>query len=157
LVEPLDPVTVWMVNLDRGEADNDVKGRLRVEDGALVFTNAADRTPVPLAFDAIRRARRLRASPVLMVEWHDGSRLRRTAFYFVQPPPLHAPEPGSAPTPDYPYPQSRGPWAAFRRTSKRRHMKNNVRYLQTAGINRKELIQAWADEVSARSAGGGRG
>jgi hypothetical protein len=44
-----------------------------------------------------------------------------------------------------------GPFAAFRRTSKRRHQRENVKYLATKAGGLKPTIQAWADEISVRA------
>ena len=38
----------------------------------------------------------------------------------------------------------------MRRSSKRRHQKTNIQYLQTVGIKQKDLIKAWADEIMER-------
>jgi hypothetical protein len=44
-----------------------------------------------------------------------------------------------------------GPIAAVRRTSKRRHQRENVKYLATKAVGLKPTIQAWADEISVRA------
>ena len=44
-----------------------------------------------------------------------------------------------------------GPFAAMRRTSRRRHQRDNVKYLTTKAGSLKPTIQAWADEISART------
>jgi hypothetical protein len=146
----LRPVTVWLVHLGRGEVDNDVKGSIEIEGDRLIFTPADGSGTQTFAFSEMRRAKRLRASPVMTVEYlREGSR-REAAFYFSQPPPLKPADPNAPPLPGEPLPAPRGAFDAFRRSSKRRHMRNNIRYLQTSGINKKELIQAWADEVASR-------
>jgi hypothetical protein len=148
----LQPVTVWLVRLQRGEVDKDVKGSLRIEGDQLIFTSADDAGTYAFPFVELSRAKRLRASPVMLVEHRrDGDR-REIAFYFTQPPPLKPPDPNAPPAPGDPPPARRGAFDAFRRSSKRRHMRHNVHYLQTTGINKKELIQAWADEVTSRIA-----
>ncbi len=92
----LQPVTVWLVRLQRGEVDKDVKGSLRIEGDQLIFTPADDAGTYAFPFVELSRAKRLRASPVMLVEHRrDGDR-REIAFYFTQPPPLEAPGPQRA-------------------------------------------------------------
>jgi hypothetical protein len=134
-----EPITVWMVRLERGRTDVDVKGRLSLEEDALVFRDLQEQ-PVRFAFEEVRRAKRLRGSPVLMVTWIRQATEHRTAFYFTPPPPMEPAEttPGSG-------------FGALRRPkSKRRQSRDNVRYLQMSNSVRKPTIQAWADEVTAR-------
>ena len=81
---------------------------------------------------------------------HEVEGLRaETAFYFSQPPPLEMPAPGSVGA--TPAGRPLGPFAAMRRTSKRRHQRENVKYLTTKAGSLKPTIQAWADEISART------
>jgi hypothetical protein len=143
-----EPITVWMVQLVRGEADKDVKGTLDIDDEALLFTDArGDGSEFRLSFTSIRQAKRVRSSPVLLIEWETEGVRRRTAFYFTQPPPLHTAAGRS--TMDEPLP--RGPSVVpFRRSGKRKAQRTNVRYLQAHGISKKGLINSWAEEVSAR-------
>jgi hypothetical protein len=39
----------------------------------------------------------------------------------------------------------------MRRTSRRRHQRENVKYLTTRSTGAKVIIQAWADAISDRS------
>ena len=81
--------------------------------------------------------------------------VRRVAFYFSQPPPLRPPEPGSMSLPESGLGgRPAGPFGAFRRTSKRRHMRTNLGYLTTANAGHKAVIQAWVDEIGARMRAG---
>ena len=146
----LDPTTVWMVHLRKADAEMETKGTLAIEGELLVFSDARDHQPITFPFTAIRKVKRLRASPVLMVDWEwDGSR-RRTAFYFAQPPPLRPPDPGLPGGRDDPFGKPRIGFGGLRHSGKRRHQRESLRYLQTVGIGKKEEIQAWADEVNAR-------
>jgi hypothetical protein len=144
-----DPVTVWMVHLDRTVVNDDVKGTLEVEEDVLAFTASHGRQPTGFPFDAIVMAKRLRGSPVLMIEWRHAGEIRRTAFYFTEPPPM--PSKTGRPSQDSwdDVPDRPNPFKAFR-NSKRRNMRVNGRYLSQASVGHKELIQSWADEVSAR-------
>lgn len=144
-----EPVTTWMVHLARGEADKDVKGTLDLDDEGLVFTDPRDDILLArFSFTSIRRVKRLRGSPVLLVEWEGDGARNRTAFYFAQPPPLH---PAAGITPDDIVQRSPGPIPPMmRRSGKRKAQRTNAQYLQTSGISKKDLINWWADEVTAR-------
>lgn len=136
-----EPTTVWMVHLGTG-SPNDVKGVLSMRDDAVVFD--AEHVSASFPWPTIRRAKRLRGSPVLLVEWREADAARRTAFYFTKPPPLQPADPLTEPL------AARGAFAAMRRPSKRRHQRQNIRYLQTVAADNKALIQAWATAISER-------
>jgi len=146
-------VTVWMVHLDRTGVHNDVKGTLALDGEALAFTPSSGSRPTGFAFASISMAKRLRGSPVLLIEWQHETAPRRTAFYFTEPPPL----PGRAGRDEPPswdtMPERPNPLKAFR-NGKRRNMRVNTRYLQDVAISKKELIKLWADEVAGRIGGG---
>jgi len=146
-----EPTTVWMVHLRRGEEPTEVKGAIDLAGDALVFTGDPDGEPVSFPFAGVRRAKRLRGSPVLLLEWESDGDPRKTAFYFSQPPPLDLPEQGQTTLPGDPFTtRPTGAFGAIRRSSKRRHQKTNIQYLQTVGIKQKDLIQAWVDEIMGR-------
>jgi hypothetical protein len=144
----VEPVTVWRVELRRGSV-GDREGTLRLDADGLVFVDRAEERSVTLAYSAIRSARRVRASPILIVTHDERGERAEIAFYFSQPPPLEVAEPGRASAPSMGRPL--GPFAAFRRTSKRRHQRENVKYLATKAGGLKPTIQAWADEISVRA------
>jgi hypothetical protein len=140
-------VTVWMVHLRRGEVEREYKGSIALEEEALVFSDPRQGRELRFAYLSIRRAKRLRTSPVLVVDWLDEGERRRTAFYFTQPPPLY-PAAREAQTQDAaPSPSLLGP---FKRTGKHKAQRTNARYLQTYGIGKKDEIQAWADAVRVK-------
>ncbi|MEO8476613.1 MAG: hypothetical protein ABI572_06130 [Actinomycetota bacterium] len=146
-----EPTTVWMVHLRRSEDMAEIKGRIDLREDALVFTGAKDEGPVAFPFANVRRAKRLRGSPVLMLEWDHEGDPRRTAFYFSQPPPLEQPEPGRATLPGDPFTtRPLGAFGAIRRSSKRRHQKTNIQYLQSVGISQKDLIRSWVVAIVER-------
>ncbi len=149
--EPVS-VTVWMVHLEKGSVDKDVKGKIELAEGALVFAGARPPTEIAFPYAAIRRVRRLRGSPVLLVEWGREGDLRKTAFYFTEPPPLY-PAAGDSSLHGAPV-QRVSAMNAFRRSGKRRAQRGNARYLQTMGMGLKDLIQLWADAVDERVAAG---
>jgi hypothetical protein len=144
----VEPATVWRVQLRKGDV-RDREGTLRIESDALVFQDSATTSEIRLGFHEIRSARRVRASPVLIVVHDDEGRRTETAYYFSRPPPLETPPPGSARTTSAGRPL--GPFGAMRRTSKRRHQRENVRYLSTKAAGLKTTIQAWVDEIEGRT------
>lgn len=151
-MEAPEPITVWMVHLAKGEVDKDVKGTIELGEDGLVFAGTRQLNESTFLYPNIRRVRRLRGSPVLLVEWErDGDR-RRTAFYFTEPPPLH-PAAGDSSLKGAPA-QRVSAVTAFRRSGKRRAQRGNARYLQTMGIGLKDLIQQWVDAVDERIAAG---
>ena len=141
------PATVWMVHLGRGESPDGIRGTLALERESVVFTDQ-DLHVHRFHRSGIRRARRLRGSPILQLDWIEAGVLRRTAFYFVQPPPLITdPNAMSLPASS----QSARPLGGFgaaRRTSKRRQMRTNAGYLQMFGLNERARIRAWAEEIT---------
>jgi hypothetical protein len=138
-----------MVHLSRGDSPDGVKGNLSMEEDALVFTPGAGGMPVRFGLTSVRKAKRLSGSPVLRLDWVDAGTSRHTAFYFVEPPPLHPPDPASRSVQE----PAGGPLGALmprRRASRHFQMRNNAKYLQTSGVGTKELISAWADEIGGR-------
>lgn len=144
----MEPVTVWRVQLRRGDV-LDREGTLRLEADALVFEDRESASEVKVPLAEIRSARRVKASPILIVVHDDDGDRVEVAYYFTQPPPLQAPDQGSIGTTSTGRPL--GPFAAMRRTSKRRHQRQNVKYLATKSGGLKPTIQAWADEIGARA------
>jgi hypothetical protein len=149
-----EPITVWMVHLEKGLADKDVKGTLDLDDLGLLFTeDKAGGPPARLTFESIRRARRVRGSPVMVIEWALDGAVHRTAFYFTQPPPLIPSGRGgsfASALPDDPPPRTAAPFSMLRRSGKRKAQRTNAQYLQTSGISKKELISGWTIAVSER-------
>jgi hypothetical protein len=148
------PTTVWLVELGRGRPD-ERKGTLFLDAGALRFEDDRSGTVMRVELSAIRRARRNRGSPILLVDHRADDGTRHLAFYFSQPPPLTPPEPGSAPPPGMGL-SSRpvGAFGAMRRTSKRRHMRSNIGYLTTSNATKREEIEGWVEEIRAGIDGG---
>jgi hypothetical protein len=145
----LDTIVVWMVHLIRGEPMEEVKGLLALDPDALAFESSAPGDVVRLPYADMRAAKRLRGSPVLMVEWTEGRQLRRTAFYFVEPPPMATRDP-TAPAPGEP-PRVASPFRSVR-SAKRKQQRQNVSYFAARGGALKPALKAWASEVSARIA-----
>jgi hypothetical protein len=148
-----DETTVWMVLLRRGDLA-ERKGTLRLEDDAVVFADTTAQHERRIRYEEVRRARRVRGSPILILAHEDDGSTVETAFYFTQPPPLRPPEPGEPPSPAaIGGRRPLGPFSAIRRTSKRRHMRENVRYLTTQSGSKKPQIDAWVSEIAERTRG----
>jgi hypothetical protein len=145
----LEPVEVWMVHLRVGAKPAEIRGTMTLGDDALEFVEKRSGADVRFAYTAIRRAKRIRGSPVLMVDWRHGEEDRRTAFYFSQPPPLE-PVPRSATL------DPRGPLGPFTRAtpSKRQVARMNLGYLRSTSVTSRKTVQAWAVAVTERAARG---
>lgn len=134
------PVTVWAVELEPGSRLEEVQGSLALETEALVFTprdRRGSERRYPLA--EVARVRRLRGSPVLLIVHESTTRgPRRTAFYFVQPPPLVPPD------------ESRkavlGPLAGG---SSRKVRRRNASYLGFSNREKKQVLREWEQAVQA--------
>ena len=145
-----DATTVWMVRLDRGQT-KDIRGTLSLEPTGLLFTDARSGEAVLIRFDVIRKPKRVKGSPILLLTHESDGERRQTAFYFSQPPPLKPPDPGAVSLPSSGFGERpMGAFGAFRRTSKRRHMKTNIGYLTTSNTGLKDDVQRWVVEIGAR-------
>jgi hypothetical protein len=132
-------VTVWAVELAKGVEPDEMKGTLELSDAALLFSPLDEARPalrVPIT--EILKVRRLRGSPVLMIEHTITTGSRRTAFYFAQPPPLNA---LLGTTPERPT-----GLAAFR-SPKRKARRDNVNYLGLTNREKKETLEEWVRAV----------
>lgn len=135
-----DAVRAWAVELGRGTM-REREGALSLDADAIAFEAKDGYSHLRIGFTEIRRARRLRGSPVLMVVHGTEGRRGRTAFYFVQPPPLQ-PVVGSAP--ERPGPLSIG------RNSARKARRHNTGYLGLSNRLKKPELAEW--ERAIRSA-----
>jgi hypothetical protein len=80
-----EPRRVWLVREGRPRA---VRGTLALERHSLTFTPEDDE-PLPIPINRIRRARRLRGTPILEVAYTDArAQESRLFLYFARPPPL---------------------------------------------------------------------
>lgn len=118
-----DPVTAWAVRL--GASDQDVRGTLELEAEALVFTMTE--AALTIALVDIRKAKRTRGSPILVVEHLQDGALARHAFFFAKPPPLKSPE----------------------GKSKRKTARKSIMYLQQRNQELKAEVAGWEKAVSA--------
>jgi hypothetical protein len=150
-----EATTVWMVRLDRGQVDDDVRGTLVLDPDAVVFTEARSGIEHRIPIRAVQQPKRVKGSPILMIAHTADGEPRRVAFYFSQPPPLRPPEPGSTVLPESDLGgRPMGAFGAFRRTSKRRHLRTNLTYLTTANTSHKQTIQEWVVEIGRRMGAG---
>jgi hypothetical protein len=143
----VEPTEVWMVHLGAGRKSLEVRGTLTLGESGLQFVEKKTGADIRFGYGSIRRAKRIRGSPVLMVDWRKDGEDRKTAFYFSQPPPLE-PMPRS-PTIEPP----RGPLGPFTRAtpSKRQVARMNLAYLRSTSVASKGLLRAWADAVTERA------
>ena len=131
------PITVWAVDVGPGSALEEVKGSLTLATDALVFTPRDGARPerrFPLG--EISRVRRLRGSPVLLVTRGTEGEPLRTAFYFVQPPPLERPDAVDRPSP-----------FGVGRNTKRKVRRQNVSYLGLWNKEKKALLVEWERQL----------
>jgi hypothetical protein len=144
----IEPTEVWMVHLKTGAKPAEIRGTLSLGEDGLVFTDRKTDAQLVFGFATIDRVKRIRGSPVLLVDWLREGEKRRTAFYFSQPPPLE-PLPGSTSTLD----SVRGTLGPFGRTtpSKRQVARMNLGYLRSTSANSKKTVQAWVDAVNERA------
>ena len=143
----VEPVIVWMVHLALGQGTKppEIRGTLSLGEGGLEFVEKKTGADVRFDYASIRRAKRLRGSPVLLVDWRRDGEARKTAFYFSQPPPL---EPVSRSATIEP----RGPLGHLTRAtpSKRQVTRMNLGYLRSTAVANKKVVKAWAEAVSER-------
>jgi len=140
---------VWAVELGKGVQPDEIKGTLELGDDLLLFSpNDEARPSIRIALHDIAKVRRLRGSPVLMVERSTSSGARKTAFYFAQPPPLATLL--GAPV------EKPGGLAAFR-SPKRKARRDNVGYLGLMNREKKAALSEWVravkDAVSKTASG----
>jgi hypothetical protein len=133
-----EAVTVWMVELSPGLAAQERRGTLSLQPDVIAFvaSDGSEELRIPLA--RVRKARRLRGSPVLVVAHDAGGRAVRTAFYFAQPPPLEdfRGEGTERPAP-----------LGFRKSSRRRARRENIGYLGTWSRQLKADIEEWEHAI----------
>jgi hypothetical protein len=134
-------VRVWAVELGAGTASTEREGRLWHDADRLRFEPASEGgSSLEIPFLAMTKVRRLRGSPVLMVVWRRREDDVRTAFYFVQPPPIAA------------FSEMRTDARStvpFLRNPKRKARRDNVGYLGFMNREKKPELTDWEREVRA--------
>lgn len=133
-------VTVWAVELAAHSPLEEVQGSLALSPEELVFTPRDGQRPERrFRLPDVTKVRRLRGSPVLMIAVDTAEGTKRTAFYFVQPPPLERPE-------QQPSGLVLGP---MRRSSGRKVRRQNVSYLGLWNREKKQVLREWERQVEA--------
>lgn len=141
-----EKTTVWEVRFRPSGPTEERKGSLSLEAGAIVFARADGSVSRRIAFADIRKAKRLRGSPVLLVVHTEEGGTARTAYYFAQPPSLDASRPEL---------QQRPSVFGMRQDSRRRVRRNNVGYLGMWNRQKRELLESWVQAVRAGMGNGG--
>lgn len=132
---------VWAVELGTGDPTKDIEGRLSLAAESLRFEPSVQGRPtLTLPLTQIVKAKRLRGSPVLMVVCRGSGGETRTAFYFVQPPPLNVFT--------EPRPETRIPMPSLR-NPKRKARRDNVGYLGLMNREKKAELVEWERAVRA--------
>ncbi len=135
-------VTVWTVELGAARLE-EVRGSLALAADCLVFT-PRDRPDSErrYALKEVVQARRVRGSPVLMILRETSEGPRRTAFYFVQPPPI-----------DRPHVETRPTMTGIGRSTRRKVRRQNASYLGLWNREKKALLREWERQVKSAVAG----
>jgi hypothetical protein len=123
------PSTVWMVSAKTGVSGR--KGTLSLEADSVVFRPASTAfgdTIIPLR--RLRKARRVRGSPVLEVHAALPDQPAVIAFYFVPPPDLSPPDD-----------------LRIRFLPKRTARKGAITELRQGNLRKKAEIGAWAEAI----------
>lgn len=135
---------MWAVELGPELPPDETKGVLTLDGETLSFTpEPVVGPPLEIPVGSITKVRRLRGSPVLMVV-HGTGVMRRTAFYFAQPPPLGVMTGQVTERPQ-------GGLAAFR-NPKRKARRDNLGYLGAINRAKKAQISEWVGALRAAAA-----
>ena len=65
----VEPTEVWMVHLRTGDKPAEIRGTLSLDEDGLVFTERKTDAQLVFGFTTIERGKRIRGSPVLLVDW----------------------------------------------------------------------------------------
>ena len=120
---------MWMVSARTGVSGR--KGTISLETDSVVFRPASTAfgdTVFPLT--AVRKARRLRGSPVLEIRVAIPDQPPVVAFYFVPPPDLNPPED-----------------LRIRFRPQRTARKDAITQLRQGNLHKKAEISAWAEAI----------
>ena len=124
---------VWRVRLGAEASIDDVEGSLSVDTTHLRFVETTG-VHRHIELVAITRVKRLRGSPVILVDHDEPGGRATTCFYFVKPPPLVLPT-------------RRGT------ESKRKARRAGVQYLGTANATRKAELREWVERIERARTG----
>lgn len=133
-------VRVWAVDLVEGRSTKERQGTLVLDETTLRFEPSGEGDPsMTISLRDVGKVKRLRGSPVLMVTFTREAAPWRTAFYFVQPPPLTA---------FVETREERNVLAALR-NPKRKARRENVGYLGMSNRSKKDELMAWERAIRA--------
>ena len=134
---------MWAVDLVEGASTKERQGTLFLDETTLRFEPSKDGEPsIAIALREVAKVKRLRGSPVLVVLFNRDDARWRTAFYFVQPPPLAA---------FLEDPRERNVLAALR-NPKRKARRDNVGYLGMSNRAKKDELVAWERAIREAAA-----
>jgi hypothetical protein len=125
-MDGMEPATVWAVRL--GQYSDEVRGELTLDadEGVLEFRHDKRTKDTRIPLSAVRRARRLRGSPVLEIDFAHEDAMVRMAFFFSQPPPVEE-----------------RPAMMRGRKAKRQ----NITFLMGENAGKRNLVKEWRDAV----------
>jgi hypothetical protein len=131
-------VQVWAVDLVEGTPAKERAGTLSLDDEDLRFQPSNEGEPgLSIPLRGIDGVKRLRGSPVLVVRFRREAEPWRTAFYFVQPPPLAT----------FIGHREDANVLATLRNPKRKARRENVGYLGLSNRVKKQEVIAWERAV----------
>ncbi len=129
---------MWAVDLVEGVPARERAGTLSLDDEDLRFQPSKEDEPgLAIPLRGIDKVKRLRGSPVLVVRFRREAEPWKTAFYFVQPPPL-AVLTGHR--------EDANVLAALR-NPRRKARRENVGYLGLSNRAKKQEVVAWERAV----------
>lgn len=138
-----DRVRVWAVDLVEGASTKERQGMLSLHEATLRFEPSKEAEPtLTIPLREVAKVKRLRGSPVIVVQFRKDDAARRTAFYFVQPPPLAVFLEGR---------DERNVLTALR-NPKRKARRENVGYLGMSNRAKKDELVAWERAIRAAAA-----
>jgi hypothetical protein len=142
---------VWMVPLGTPSPE-EVAGDLELSHEVILFTPRHEGAAVRIPFEAVRKVKRLRASPVLIVLHDEGGVPRETAFYFVRPPSLtHILKPKGGPAEPPPLrSMTPRPFGMGGKETKRKQARSNASYLTSEAAARREELKGWVAAIRAK-------
>lgn len=139
----LEPMTVWMVELER--SPDDVEGQLSLDAVRLRFDPTDGPAGRTIDLTHVTKVKRVVGSPVFLVHSLEDGAKRATAFYLSKPPPLQPQQPGT----DEPPPTVMGRSHRGKPTSARKQRRANASYLASVSSEVGDTPKAWVREIRA--------
>lgn len=138
-----EPMTVWMVELER--SPDDIEGTLTLDARSLRFEPAVGAEDRTIDLTEVTKVKRVVGSPVFLVHSVEDSAKRVTAFYLSKPPPMQPaqPQPGAPP------PTLIGPFSRGGPPSKRKQRRVNAGYLASESSVMGDTPKTWVRQIRA--------